>query len=61
MRNKFIRAAGEIVLFNLLALFLVYRLFIASRMEAAGSVDEKMCIRDSIFKLKENNYGKETV
>ena len=44
MRNKFIRAAGEIVLFNLLALFLVYRLFIASRMEAAGSVDESIFI-----------------
>ena len=38
MRNKFIRAAGEIVLFNLLALF------IASRMEAAGSVDESIFI-----------------
>ncbi len=47
MRNKFIIAAAEIVFFNLLALFLVYRLFIASRLEAADSVEEGVFIVQS--------------
>lgn len=44
MRNKFICAAGEIVLFNLLTLFVVYRLFIVPRMENAQSAGEGLVI-----------------
>lgn len=44
MRNKFIIAAVEIVGFNLLALFLVYKFFIAARMDGAASVEDDMFI-----------------
>lgn len=39
MKNKFILAASEIIIFNLLALFLVYKIFISYRMEQASTVE----------------------
>lgn len=50
MKHKFIAAAVEITGFNLLALFLVYRLFISARMEASVSKQaDEMIVRGGLL------------
>lgn len=50
MKNKFIIAACEIIGFNLLALFLVYRIFISYRLEQASTVEAfEMIVRSGLW------------
>ena len=50
MKNKFMLAASEIVAFNLLTLFLVYKIFISYRMERASTVGAyEMIVRSGLW------------
>ena len=50
MKNKFILAAAEIIGFNLLTLFLVYKIFIAYRMEQASTAEAyEMIVRSGLW------------